>query len=716
MGTASIGTLAGLTLHAAKLGDQFDKMSLRTGIAVENLSALSYAAQISGSDVMALETGLRFLARRTDEAGQGIGIAKDAFEKLGISVKRADGQLKPTMSLLKEAAEQMSKMTNETEQVSAAMDIFGARSGPGLLPLLKQGQGGIEELMKRAEELGLVISTKSAKAAADFNDRMLELKTSLSMASMEIGMTLIPILKPLVEKFTEIIGKVKEWTSAHPKLTAEIGKFAAVLGPMMVVGGSLMILAPTIAKITIAVKALIPAVAGLSTAIYAAVPYLLLGAGALTAVAVAWREVSSEGKKWVEANKGLKSTIKTEADLIKALGDRLDEVNISMDALGYTFGDAGKQVEYLGTNVLGLYNTFGNLIALMGKRAEFAPLNLEEARKEMDQMVAGLGKIGRPAQLPPVLDTDLLRANKEREKAFEESWKATVDTVEGAYAFMKTLASNAARAAIDERKRQADEEIKTTYEMGKRIEERAVALQNREIERREQRVQAHKDAEKKILDASKAGFRKYLESQKEAFETAAKQVKEAHDRMIADIQAAFSTLIQDMVMNFDDLGDVLENFINNVMRSLLKELADMIAKNAFKGFNQPGLPEQPAAPEGGGFPWGQIGMQAAIALGKASVGAPPVPMGPGFAAGGITPPVPSLVRVGERGREAIVPLEGGRKIPVELKGRDRSLIVNIDRIEFPNSSLERMDEERLRKVVQQRVIPIIAEATREGIG
>ena len=75
--TAAFGAIV---MKTAAVGDQFDKMSLRTGVAVEELSALAYAADISGTDIGTLEKGLKGLTKTMDDASRGIGEGLEAFE------------------------------------------------------------------------------------------------------------------------------------------------------------------------------------------------------------------------------------------------------------------------------------------------------------------------------------------------------------------------------------------------------------------------------------------------------------------------------------------------------------------------------------------------------------------------------------------------------------------------------------------------------------
>ena len=58
-GSAIVGSLAGLAKMFAGSGDSLDKMSHRTGIAVETLSQLSFAAQQTGQNVETFEHAIQ---------------------------------------------------------------------------------------------------------------------------------------------------------------------------------------------------------------------------------------------------------------------------------------------------------------------------------------------------------------------------------------------------------------------------------------------------------------------------------------------------------------------------------------------------------------------------------------------------------------------------------------------------------------------------------
>lgn len=373
-GASIIASLTGVVAATVTLGDNFDKMSLRTGMAVEQLSKLSYAAKISGTDNKALETSLRFLARRMDETASGVGEAKEVFDKLGISVTDTSGDLRSQMSVLTEAADKIAAMTDETRQVAHAMDIFGARSGPQLLPLLKQGSAGIEELTKRAEELGLVLSTESAKAAAEFNDSMTDLRESVKMAAYQIGNVLLPMLKPLVERLTETVGQVIAWTKENPRLTRTLATFAAVVGGLMTVGGPLLMMAPAIISITTAITSaggLVPALAAAAGALSPAAP-IIIGLALLAAALLLVRD------RMKEYNRELKSMA------IAVIVKPVDDARAAFEGVAEAEDIARKKLAELGI-------TAENAAEYGVERLFRALLTIEELQEQMTPGMKALG-------------------------------------------------------------------------------------------------------------------------------------------------------------------------------------------------------------------------------------------------------------------------------------------------------------------------------------
>lgn len=198
--TAAAAALMTVVRSAADYGDQLDNMSQRTGIAVEDLSKLQYAAKMSDTSNEALAKGLQSLAGLMVAAAGGAEESSKLFEKYGISVRNADGSTRSSLDVLGDIADVFAAMPDGVEKSALAMEFFGKKLGPELIPLLNQGKEGLKALGDEAERLGLVMSADQAKAAAEFNDNLDKLTTLAGSAGRALGNAVIPHINTLLQK------------------------------------------------------------------------------------------------------------------------------------------------------------------------------------------------------------------------------------------------------------------------------------------------------------------------------------------------------------------------------------------------------------------------------------------------------------------------------------------------------------------------------------
>lgn len=223
--TMAVGalTMAGGAITAAfkntiDLGDNLYKMSQRVGMTVEELSKLKYAAEMNGVELSELESFLNKFNKTINETVNGAKSSREAFKTLEISIKNSKGALKNNNDLLLEIAEKFSQMPDGVKKSTLAMEIFG-KSGSQMIPFLNQGKNGIEELTRKAKDLGLEMSTSTAKSAEEFNDKIADMGKKIEGTAISIGSKLLPhaikladTLDPLLKKgadaFAEGLGSI----------------------------------------------------------------------------------------------------------------------------------------------------------------------------------------------------------------------------------------------------------------------------------------------------------------------------------------------------------------------------------------------------------------------------------------------------------------------------------------------------------------------------
>jgi hypothetical protein len=186
---------------AVDTGDQLNKLSQKTGIAVESLSALAYAGDLSDVSIESLATGIKKLSVNMSEAAASTsGKAAEAFKALGVSVKDASGNLRDSDAVMADIADRFAGMKDGAGKTALAVALFG-KAGADLIPLLNQGSRGLAEMRVEAEKLGLVMTGKMAKDAEEFNDNIKKLSLSTSALGRSIAADL---LGPLAE-YTRLV-------------------------------------------------------------------------------------------------------------------------------------------------------------------------------------------------------------------------------------------------------------------------------------------------------------------------------------------------------------------------------------------------------------------------------------------------------------------------------------------------------------------------------
>lgn len=194
---AALAGIVALTKQSLDLADSFSKLNLKTGISVETISTLSFGARTAAVSQEGLQKGLIKFTKSMDDYDQGLRSAKDAVAQLFGSEKALQGLNQDQR--LKKIVDQLAQLEPGAKRTGAAMAIFG-KSGAELLPLMDDlGNGGFDELRKKAEKLGLVINDDLAQKAVQANDAMEDLKSAVQGIATRFTAGLAPALADVAD-------------------------------------------------------------------------------------------------------------------------------------------------------------------------------------------------------------------------------------------------------------------------------------------------------------------------------------------------------------------------------------------------------------------------------------------------------------------------------------------------------------------------------------
>lgn len=200
-GLVSLGALANFGEKILENAVTLQRLSEASGVAVEALSKLQFAASQSGVDTDALATGLKKLNIAAAEAATNLDSkAASAFDALGISVKDANGNVKNADTLFSEIAGKLSTYADGANKVALAQAFFG-KSGADLIPILNKGAAGLKELGDQAAAAGIVISGETAEAADKFEQKLGLLKAGAQGIGTQLEAVLLPTLSDLADQF-----------------------------------------------------------------------------------------------------------------------------------------------------------------------------------------------------------------------------------------------------------------------------------------------------------------------------------------------------------------------------------------------------------------------------------------------------------------------------------------------------------------------------------
>lgn len=218
--------------NAINAADRIDELSARFSISTETLSGWGYAAKMTGSDLEGLVGIIPKFSKNIADASKAGSEADKTFKALGISVKDQAGNLRSFEDLLPEVQNRFAGISNETTKTALAMQLFG-KSGSEFLEFLSLGADGMRTMEERARSLGIVIDADTAGAAAEFNDRVDDLRAATQGWFTQLAGELLPTLTDLTTQLVDVAregGGVRDVAVGIASAFREIGKAAEVFG------------------------------------------------------------------------------------------------------------------------------------------------------------------------------------------------------------------------------------------------------------------------------------------------------------------------------------------------------------------------------------------------------------------------------------------------------------------------------------------------------
>jgi len=203
-GAAGFGLLVKSSLSAT---DSLAKTASKIGTTTEALSALRYAADVTGIATTTMDMALQRFTRRTAEAAKGTGEAKGAIRELGINAKELNRM--PLDQRMLVLADAFSGVKSESDRLRLAFKLFDSE-GAALVNTLGLGREGLAELLGEAKALGAVMSSDAARGVEKTADEITKLKAIAQGMRDQFVAALAPAIGYVVAHFTAFFKKISE--------------------------------------------------------------------------------------------------------------------------------------------------------------------------------------------------------------------------------------------------------------------------------------------------------------------------------------------------------------------------------------------------------------------------------------------------------------------------------------------------------------------------
>ncbi len=213
--SAVIDPVSSLITSFADAGSEIADMSARTGAGASSLSAMGFAASMTGSDLGTVEGAMKKLS---------INIIKGdtVIEALGFNMSRLR-QMSPE-DQFEHVGKAIAQIEDPTLRTAVAVKVMG-KSGSDLIPMLQS----FDELKQDAEQLGAIIDERDAERADALGDSFDRVTTAITSIGRRIVSAVAEPLTGVTNSIANIIGWVANWTKRNEALVQQIITIGAVV-------------------------------------------------------------------------------------------------------------------------------------------------------------------------------------------------------------------------------------------------------------------------------------------------------------------------------------------------------------------------------------------------------------------------------------------------------------------------------------------------------
>ena len=227
------------------------KLAREIGVTTTESSKLLYASSRLGLGIEEVSTTFGIFSKRIVESFKASDEAKTSFEKLGINIKTASGEVRPFNDILLQTADRFKAMPDGIEKTALSMELFG-RSGKDMIKFLNLGAEGISNLQEQADKLGITLTPKTLGKIEAYIESQKKLKENTDALKIAIGTATAPVLTKFNERLADMIEK---FNASDGPMKNFIANAIAFGGPIAIATSTLITFGAGVAQVASTVAA-----------------------------------------------------------------------------------------------------------------------------------------------------------------------------------------------------------------------------------------------------------------------------------------------------------------------------------------------------------------------------------------------------------------------------------------------------------------------------
>lgn len=190
---------AALVKGSIDAADHLNDLSKKTGVAVESLGGIGFAAKQAGGDVDSASEALGKLNKTLAAAAAGDKGAAEPFIKMGIAIKDAAGNTRQADAVFADIADRFKGYADGPEKAALALALFG-KAGADQIPLLNEGGEALRKNIEYYKRYSGV-TAEVAGQSDQFNDTLEKIKLLSGAFGNQLAAQLLPALQGLAGMF-----------------------------------------------------------------------------------------------------------------------------------------------------------------------------------------------------------------------------------------------------------------------------------------------------------------------------------------------------------------------------------------------------------------------------------------------------------------------------------------------------------------------------------